>query len=278
MKKINLIFTFLLLIGIAVLVKIFIFKSKQTVTTDSKKTKKTAVINELPVEERPFITLVPSESGGEIFISIDNSKDKLLEYEIEYQAKSDEGGTIIQGGMGRIDLSSASQPTEPKEFCFCSQSKNVKKYDKGVTSGEVVLSFSGGAKDYVLKGDFTVGNFGEKDGVFNSRNGKISLDMSREKLASSTVVVVTDTLGLPGKLEQELLEGPYGFFSASPVKLSGSQLSFKTSKDITNAKVMGWDKQAEEWVEYKTGLSKEEGEISVKVTSLTTFVLVNSAQ
>ena len=120
MKKINLIFIFILLIGVIVLAKFFVFKPKQTTESETKKTKKTAVINELPVKERPFVVLTPSESGGEIFISVNNTKDKLLEYEVEYQAKSDEGGTIIQGGMGRIDLSNASQPTTPKEFCFCS--------------------------------------------------------------------------------------------------------------------------------------------------------------
>jgi hypothetical protein len=229
-------------------------------------------INEKPVKERPFVSLTPSASGGEVFISIDSAAAELAEYEIEYQAENDAGGTIIQGGIGRIKLAEQTQPTDPKEFCFCSQSKGKKKYDTGVSAGSVMLHLSGGVEEYSLKGDFTIGKMGEEEGLFSSRNSKAQLEIVQTEISPQTPIVVADTLGLPGEVENELVEGPYGFFAPEGTTVEQATLTLKTKEDLAEATLLGWDQGNEEWKEYQFEAGEEQ--LSAEIGELTTFILV----
>jgi len=258
---------------------VYLFSAKKTAVEIGPEPSPILVeeFNKLPVGQRPYLLLTPSANGGEIYLSIDRSSDTLLEYEIEYQATNAEGGTLIQGGMGRIDLSTVSQPTEAKEFCFCSESKGKKKYDTGVNGGSIIARFSGGDKgEYSLKGDFTIGIKADKDGIFSSRDAKVSLQLGDKDLTDDTALLVADTMGLPGDIEDEVLEGPYGFFASDSIakKLKDSVISFQTKEDPAGLKLMFWNTEKEEWTDLTDTIESSDGKISAPAPMLGTYMLV----
>jgi len=239
-------------------------------STEEKKavvSKKKPQVNLIDLEKRPYVTLVPREDGREVSMTITKThfgEDKV-EYELEYQA-----GTMIQGAFGRIDFSEEPLPVT-KKLLFGSCSKGKCKYDEDVSGGSLTLYFKG-SEDYAVKGEFTIGQTGEKEGVFSSRDAKISLDVGEKGLSAGTFVIVSSTIGLPEEVEGKVLAGPVGFFTANSVKINQATLSFKgINEDLDKVKVLGWVNS--QWQVYEA--VKEEDGISSQVDSLGTFVLVS---
>ncbi len=271
-NKILIIVSLLLALGIGAF---FLFRNNNAPveeTEQPEEKRQVQNINTKAIKERPYLSLTPSANGGEIFLSLNNYQAQMAEYEIEYQAANDAGGTIIQGGIGRIDLSKASNPTEPKEFCFCSQSKGVKKYDTGVSAGSYFIHFSGGVEEYSLKGDFTIGKYADEDSVFTSRNSKAILEIPQNEVSANTPIIVADPLGLPGNIDKEIVEGPYAFFAPSGTEINEANLTMRTKEDTTNLQLYAWNNQTEEWE--KLEFDTEDTTITAEVEMLTTYILV----
>ncbi|MBU0618865.1 hypothetical protein KKD62_01365 [Patescibacteria group bacterium] len=259
----------LLLAGIAclLLIAVLIGYKKKPESEPQPQALPPAVINQLPIKDRPYVTLIPRVDGKEVVLTINGSAGAdLVEYELEYQA-----GNMIQGAFGRIDFSQ-DEPPVSKELLFGSCSKGKCKYDEDVSGGSLTLRFEGEQR-FVLKGDFTLQLMAETEGIFTSRDGRLSLDLGSKDLASSTYVIVANTLGLPGTIEGEVVAGPYGFFTAAKSgKLAGAVLSWQTSDDPAGLKIYGYVNG--DWQEFSQNRSVEDKTISVSVDQLTTFVLV----
>jgi hypothetical protein len=228
-------------------------------------TKQRPAVNIIDIEKRPYVTLVPREDGNEVGLSIIDLKgrEKLVEYELEYQA-----GSLLQGAGGRIDLAEEPLPVT-KNLLFGSCSKGKCKYDEDVSGGSLALYFENG-EDYGVKGDFTIKQMSEAEGVFRSRDVKAELDVGEDGLGNSVFIIVASTIGLPEKVDGDVIEGPVGFFTAGIEKIDDATLTFKTSKDIDSPLILAWD--GSEWIEYEA--EKEDGGYLTTVDMLATFVLV----
>jgi hypothetical protein len=228
--------------------------------------KKRNPVNILELEKRPYITLTPRSDGHELSVTIDNLKhdEERVEYELEYQA-----GTMLQGAGGRIDFTEEPAPVT-KNLLFGSCSKGKCKYDEDVNSGSLTLYFEG-KEDYSLKGEFTLGKMAEKEGVFNSQDVKVSLDVGEKGLDDDTFMVVASTMGLPGKVKGKILAGPIGFFTAGSPDVEEATLTFKRIKeDLEGAQILGWD--GLDWQEYEITIEDESA--STTVNQLGTYILV----
>ncbi len=273
MKKILPVLVLVLFLGVAAFAG-FKFLNKKDVETPGPSTKapKLEMVNQLALEERPFVMIKPESEtrpqdlGSWITVEVDNIKDyEKVKYDVEYQA-----GNLIQGFSHQIDFSK-EEPPFSKEGFFGSESKGKYKYDEGVASGNILLRFYKNEQDYeALKTFFNLQNAGEKEGVFTSNDVKATLET--QDLDDSWFVVIASTLGLPQMPEEEVISEPYGFYAHKPVILDEAVLTIKSSDDLTGAKIMGWDEQEQEWMEYKTEV--EEGQAQAQVDRLTTFVLV----
>lgn len=231
-------------------------------------TKKKPQVNLLELEKRPYVILLPRVDGNELFATIDKLKsgEERLEYELEYQA-----GTMLQGAFGRIDFQEEPPPVT-KKLLLGSCSKGKCKYDEDISGGSLTLYFEGD-EDYGLKGEFTLNKMSEKEGLFSSRDTKVSLDVGKTGLPASTFVVVFDTIGLPEKVEGKVLAGPIGFFAAESADIKKGELIFEEiEEDLTKAKILGWD--GKEWVEYEVEIEGESA--SAQVNQLGTFILVSN--
>jgi hypothetical protein len=264
MKKIVLIVIILTILSFGGFLAYKKMASKKQESQSKVVQKKKPEVNLIELAKRPYVTLTPRADGHEVSMTIDGLKLKEtnLEYEMEYQA-----GSMLQGAGGRIDFKEEKPPVS-KNLLFGSCSKGKCKYDDDVSSGSLTLYFSG-SEDYGLKGDFTIAKMEEAEGVFNSRDVKVSLNVGKEGLDDDVFVVVLYTMGLPGVVKGEVLAGPYGFFTAQKQSIKKAELTFKTSQE-GDLKILGWN--GNDWQEYET--VSADGLISASVDKLTTFVLV----
>jgi len=226
--------------------------------------RKETLVNQLDLEKRPYVVLRPREDGRELSLTISNLKmgEKRVEYELEYQA-----GTMIQGAFGRIDFEEEPAPVT-KKLLLGSCSKGKCTYDKDVSGGSLTLYFEG-REDYSLKGDFTLNQMEEKEGIFSSRDLKASLGVGTGQLGTNDFVVVFSTMGLPDKVDGQVLAGPVGFFGANK-SVSEGILTFKTD-ETEGVKVLGWD--GEEWKSYP--VEAEDGSVFAEIDRLGSYVLVS---
>lgn len=273
-KKINIIaivaiFLTVLIIGVGYWL---IFSKKKTKVKKESKSTKMETVNQLSLKERPYIIIEPKSKtrpqdyGYWMTITINNASNyKLLEYEVEYQA-----GNLIQGFMHRLDFSKEKLPISQEGF-FGSESKGKYKYDEGVKNGNVLFKFFKNSHDYeALKTYFNWQQMEQQKGVFTSNDAKAILEIKSKELKPSDYMVVFSTLGLPAEIKGEALSEPYGFYSRQPMKLKSAVLTIKNKKDLTGAKILGWD--GKKWHQYESEI--KEDEVSAKVDELGTYILV----
>lgn len=264
MKKVILVVLIIIFLGAG---GFFVYRkiSKKEEAREAPKvvSRKRPEVNLLDLEKRPYVTIVPRADGRELFVTIDQLKmdEKRVEYELEYQA-----GTLLQGAGGRIDFSEEPAPVT-KKILLGSCSKGKCKYDEDVSGGSLSLYFEG-KEDYGLKGEWSLGLMSEREGVFTSRDVKISLDVGENGLASSAFVIVFNTLGLPEEVGDEVLAGPVGFFT-SGAEIKKGTLAFRGVKEEEGLKVLGWD--GSDWQEYE--VKREGDDLAAEVDQLGTFVL-----
>ena len=232
------------------------------------KTTKVEQINQLPLEKRPYVTMYTRTDGKEINLTVDKVTDATsMEYELEYY---DEDRTFIEGAFGTVDFSKDSLPVT-KQLLLGTCSKNVCRYHDFVSGGSATLRFDGGSAAYVLKTDFNLQLQGDKEGVFGSKDAKVTLEVGRTGLPQTTYVMIASTMGLPDAIPAgtTVLSGPYAFLSASSPTLKQATITFKGVTEPA-AKILFWDGKS--WKELKTTVA--DNEASASATALGTFVLV----
>ncbi len=271
-KKI--IFIILGLISLAVAFILWFFKpfsseDSSMISTKPLTERKILQVNTLELEKRPYIILEPKSNiepkslGHWVTVTIDKIGGfEEVEYEFEYTT-----GSMIQGGMGRIDFTKEKPPVS-KEIAFGSASKGKYKYDEGVYEGKFTFQFFNG-EEAALKTDFNLQNKTEVEGLFTSPDEKVSLEVGSSDLESDDYLVIASTLGLPEIPEGEIIAGPYGFYADGPRSLANAALIFK-GVEKEGVVVLRWN--GDSWQEYETEVSG--GKASAEVDSLGAFVLV----
>jgi len=242
------------------------FKKEEAEEERKVITKQRPAVNIIDLEKRPYVTLTPRSDGHEVTLTVVDLKGKesKVEYELEYQA-----GSLLQGAGGRIDFSEEAVPVS-KNLLFGSCSKGKCKYDEDVSGGSLALYFENG-EDYGVKGDFTIEQMSEAEGVFRSRDVKTELDVGENGLTDGVFVICVATMGLPSEVNGEVVEGPVGFFSSGNESIDEGELLFKTNEEIDSPLILGWN--GDEWMEFDA--EKVDSGYLTTVDMLGTFVLID---
>ncbi|PJE67261.1 hypothetical protein COU95_03470 [Candidatus Shapirobacteria bacterium CG10_big_fil_rev_8_21_14_0_10_40_9] len=217
----------------------------------------------LALEERPYVTLTPRSDGHELKLEIENLKDvQTVEYELVYFA-----GDVSRGVIGSVDLKSENSLSRDLLLGTCS--KNVCKYDEGVTEGTLTLRFRGvsGAQKYEVAFRLQTGK--EAKVGLSSGDGNFTFQGS---LPSSTFYLTQGTLGLPKKPSGKVIGGPYGIFTLGSASAKGT-VKLKITETSPEVKILGWDGSS--WKEYSKGFETDGEVVSVEVDRLNTFVAVS---
>ncbi len=210
-------FPFLILVlGVLFLVVgIFVFVNNRNKATKVEKNEEAEEeVLEIPFEKRPFVKLIPSKDGHWLKLSVSEIKvkAKTLDYELLY--KLPDGRT--QGVPGTIEL---KDDNFERDILLGSESSGKFRYDEGVKEGTLTLRFRNEAGKLVgkLSGGFTL-NF-DSD-LLSSSDGKFNYELS--EVPKGVYLVVCDTFGTPVLPEFKVVSGPYGIFTSSDKKISGS--------------------------------------------------------
>lgn len=205
---------------------------------------KEETVKELPIEERPFVSLTPRLDGHEFHLEVSDipSGTESLEYELVYKVASG----VTQGVPGTVKLSGKTSIERDLLLGTCSSGKC--RYDEGVEKGmfTVRLRDEDGKLITKLETEFHLQQDGKS---LTSGDGKFSI--SSTGLGKSTFYLTMGTFGLPGKAPGKVTSGPYGVFTKGGTKVSGT-----VTLDGSGT-LYGWD--GRKWVELAGGTTSSLG-------------------
>lgn len=171
-------------------------------------------IPELPVHQRPFTMLTPTEDGHYLNLVVDKINvpgAAMMEYELFYGTA--EG--INQGIPGRVTL---PQNKIDRPLLLGSESSGKFRYDQGVDDGTLTLKFRDVDGKFIGKVKTTWRLYSDTDKL-SSDDGKLVYTLDE---ISSDFFIVMETFGLPMSYDGQVMSGPYGVFSSSNDQLPGT--------------------------------------------------------
>jgi len=171
------------------------------------------VVVELPMEQRPFLSLVPRVDGHEIKLKLERipAGTPTAEYELEYKVA--DGRTM--GVPGSVSLSGAT--TLERDLLLGSCSSGKCRFDEGVESGKVTIRLRDGKGKLIGR---VMTEFKLLQGVSEVGLGEF---LFSGKLDKKAFYMVYGALGLPADLPAgvSLVVGPDAVSSSVAGKESG---------------------------------------------------------
>ncbi|MDD3532247.1 MAG: hypothetical protein PHR64_01920 [Candidatus Shapirobacteria bacterium] len=200
----------------------------------------------LAIDEMPIIKLTAKNSGRELTLYV-SAKQELTNNKIEYELIYYLEDGLSRGAMGEIDLVGGEGE---KDILLGTCSRDVCRYDEGVTGGEVIISL---AKNNQLH------SFETKFAFLTS-----TTPYETEKLEISTnrgSFIVLDGGGLPemiNKDKQKILAGPF----VITAETGSGTVNFETKEGT----LLAWNQSSWEEIE------------DLKDLPLGTYLLISSQQ
>ncbi len=209
----------LLILGIFILGGIFLVLSKGrgSNSTDEQ-------LVEIPLEDRPVVTLVPKEDGHWLHLTVEkldpvkkNFSAKSVDYELVYVSNS---GT--QGVPGTVQLDDTK--VIERDLLLGSESSGNYRYDEGVEGGDLTLSFRDERGKLISRVSTEFKLFNGVDEVA-SLDGNIKFSVDED-----VFVTVFNPIGIPGD--------PTGESELSGIFVSGEETQITYNGDLN---LMRWD-------------------------------------
>jgi len=204
----------LITIGVLLLIVVSLvvfFKNKQSAPAPTPSAEPTVnlPVNTIPVSERPYVLLTPSNNGRSLELYLDRALTKeLVEYELVYNAAGKQ-----EGVFGRLNLDTETQPIT-KSLLLGSQSAGGKiTYHEGITGGSLTLTYG----ETKLKEQFNFLRFDIDEPSVSSQDVRFTVDFGAKAMPKDTVIVTMKSFGLPTDLPEgkELIAGPYAYLTGT---------------------------------------------------------------
>lgn len=200
-------------------------------------------VNQIAVDERPYILLEPKADGRNLDITaVEVKKEAMsMEFELEYQA-----GSLLQGAFGLVELDTLPATTEIM-FGSCSAG-GACTFHTDIQGGTLLVRFEGGADKYALKQDWRYFDNADRETQIASKDAKFQ--MEADGLASQRYMVVYNSPGYPGELTEfgTLVSDIYTVTSSSA--LTGEAAITIRATEAGNLTILGYD--GENWKAYET--------------------------
>lgn len=222
---------------------------------DDKKKKVSQPVNMIPVEERPYLRIVPIDGRNlDLVAEVIKKPADLLEYELEYQA-----GSLLQGAFGELELDSL--PATTRILLGSCSAGGACTYHENVKGGTLVTRYAG-ANEYALKQEWRyIENVGKDTGV-SSKDAKFQLDA--KSLAQQRVIIVFNSPGYPEGLTGTPVSDPYSLEVMGTLSGEG-ELTIRANEE-GNLMIMGWD--GSKWHEFETTVDGKEAKATVDLMKL----------
>lgn len=197
--------------------------------------------NLIPLEERPYLKILPLADGRNVVIVVERVVKAAteVEYELEYQA-----GSLLQGAFGAMDL--GTLPVEAKILFGSCSAGGACTYHEDVKGGSLVTTFIGGGEDYALKSSWKYIDNQAGETAFSSKDAKFQLESS--DLKRQRFLIIFNNAGYPAGLKGNPISDPYSLSTSSA--MSGSADLIMRANEEGELTIMGWDGKS--WQEFKT--------------------------
>ena len=206
----------LLILGILVLASAYFLVIKPKNESIKENNTQEEVVPEVPIEQRPIVSLTPSNDGHWLTLEI---KDIRISAEnLEYLLLYDLPDGRQQGVPGTVKL--AGENMIERKLLLGSESSGKFRYDEGVEKGTITIKFRDKQGKLVAKfsGDFHLQNGTDN---LSSVDGSFTFKLS--KIPKTGYFVIMETFGIPeGLLRNDISFGPYGLYSSSDINAEGN--------------------------------------------------------
>ncbi len=216
---------------------------------------------ETPLEERPYVTLTPSQDGHWLTLEITRIRHgDSVEYELVYDTASG----VTQGSTNAVDLEGETSYT--KKILLGTESRGHYRYDEGVTEGTLTLRFRSdeGVRKFIIEFHLQQG-----ESELTSIDNDLSLS---GKLATSDFYLTMPTVGLPDEVEGKVIGGPYGFFTSGQETIKSGEVNLALTEEAEEVELLSWTGTA--WQKETEGLIIKGTTVSAEVAKLATFIVV----
>src|SRR3972149_5866047 len=203
----------LLGIGILVIVGAFLFVRGRKVGESEEPEEEIALLD-VALNERPIVSLTPSEDGHYLYLNIDKITIDAASLDYELLYKTEDG--VLQGVPGTVDVK--AKDNFEADILLGSESSGKFRYDEGVEEGTISLKFRNSQGKLLAKFESEFHMQTSTD-LLTSIDKVFNYELEKE---SEEFFVAMSTVGYPGESPSDVETGPYGIFSSSPQKVSGT--------------------------------------------------------
>ena len=213
-------------------------------------------VNVIPVEQRPYIQIIPKADGRNLTIRVNDLKKEAqsIEYELEYQA-----GTLLQGAFGSLSVDSF--PSETEILLGSCSAGGACTYHEDVRGGKLTTKYQGD-DPYALRSDWRYIDNSARETQVSSTDAMFQLESSN--LSGLRYIVIFNTAGYPESPDGEIVSELYSLTASSPISGTG-QLTIRASEE-GDLVIAGWN--GTEWVEFDSELDGRMVEAEVDLLEL----------
>jgi len=204
----------------------FLLKDKPSNTNEEGNPK--PEIKALATEELPTISLTAKNDGRELVLGIKTKQNFAALAKVEYELIYYLEDGLSRGAMGEIELTNGEGE---KEILLGTCSRDVCRYDEGVTGGKVIVTLAKENRLHSFEANFA---FLAPNTPYQNQNLEIST-------AKGTLIILEGG-GMPAMPDREILTGPY----AITAETGTGTISFKLT--ATDG-LLFWDEN--NWEEVK---------------------------
>lgn len=216
-------------------------------------------LNELPVEQRPVVSIQPQGARNlDLIVSSSQLNETAVEYELEYQA-----GSLLQGAFGQFELDQL--PTSADILLGTCSAGGACSFHEDVQGGTLLMRFETD-DPYALKADWKYVQLNAGDTQLSSRDAKFQLE-SDDLL--SGVAVVFNGFGYPTDLPGTPTSDPYQLTTSFNLNGTG-QLTLRSNQEGPQT-IYGWD--GTQWIAFETAVDGKTLTAEVELVEL--FVAVS---
>lgn len=221
----------ILILGLLVVgVVFFLVKGNST-----KKTTEDEKLMEIPLGERPLVSLTPTSDGHYLNLKVEKIKIQnaaSLDYELVYEVP----GGVSQGVPGTISVKGKDAIEE--ELLLGSESSGKYRYDEGVEKGTITIGFRNESGKLIAKFSADFGLFSDND-LLSTPDGIFQIKLA--EVPEKQYFVLMETFGIPESTPSPLVSGPYGLFSSTKIEKLAGDVNIQGKKVYMHVTGSRWE-------------------------------------
>jgi hypothetical protein len=208
---------------------------KPPATPQALPTKAPAPVNQIPVSERPYVTLQPLTARNELQIVIYDVKKEASTVEVVLEYDRNKG--VLDSVLKQFNVTKI--PLTEKLFLGSKSAGGHVTYHDDVIGGKLTLTFEQDKERYALEVPWRYADTARNYREFGTTDGRFQITF--DKIWNTSKILAMQSPGLPLPVENELLAGPYVIRGVGPLPATDAQVKIRLIDTADSVSVFGFD-------------------------------------